>query len=294
MFVAMTNTATAQLHRKYQPYQDDSIPREAKTGVGRIIRELSIGLPGISGGVSIPIKNKHLLSTTDGAGNLLYSTRRALSLDMLYPALNDASRLLGVYYKERMGVELAVGTYDLYIANDRYCSYLKSTLPGYFAGGQPAESNGYNEVKYFGGPMYGLVYNVPVKKFVLGARLMTGFSRSGNNFTMDYQFKEKGTNYVMQYIVRGETVVTGKPALQAQVNFSKRFCSHIKYVMTEVGIKLAYTNIPYHFKVTTTQQPYDRPATTTKSEWSGSVNIVDVGLYYTAYITKKHKAKSWK
>jgi hypothetical protein len=232
------------------------------------------------------IKDHSLVNFPDAMGLYMYPVKGGFQY--IVPATNNWNfRLIGLFYKDRIGLELYTGGYG---GKTDYQPFLQAKFPNYYGSKEDNVNNPYDSENryYYWGWQYGLAYKHHWKGFVLEPKFILGLEKL-RSATNSWIMKEKGSNQFTEYEVFTEDS-RKRASYRLQMRLAKRF--YIKSEnpwWVELGVKTEYamaakSNINMHVVET----PYGKPPIEQDVVVPIHYRSFAVGLFFTVYLKNAH------
>lgn len=235
------------------------------------------------------IKDRSLLTFPDAMGQYMYPVNGGFQY--MVPSTNNWSlRLIGLFYKDRIGLELYTGGYGGKIDDQ---AFLQAKFPNYYGSTAENSYNAYGSENryYYWGWQYGLAYKQHYKGFVLEPKFILGFEKLRSAVNI-WTLKEKGSNQFMGYEVDTDDS-RKRPSYRLQMGLAKRLrVKNPEPWWFEIGLRTQYTmsakrNINMHI----TETPYGKPQTVQDVVLPIRFRSFAVGLFFTVYLKNAHLAE---
>lgn len=203
------------------------------------------------------------------------------------PGINNyCYRILGIYYKERIGLEFNAYGYGAAVDPKPFKNYMQQTqYPNYYR-------NDSAELKYnrfsFTGLQVALAYEMKWKGLVIIPKFLVGFAtiRDSGNY---WRLKEKGSNAFINYRVERYESSSPLSSYHVQLKVAKRIHLGKGRTSLEVGLKTEYllsAKKPLVMRIT--EEAYGKPATTNEVTVRTRYQSFAVGLYTTLFVKSKY------
>jgi hypothetical protein len=233
-----------------------------------------------------PIRNKDFSSLPYGMNHYMYPTMAEIgSFGQLNKLNNYSFRILGLYYKERIGLEFCASGYGARIAEQPFKDYLQTKFSNYYASdSQIAEINRFS----FTGFKIGLAYEMHWKGLLIIPKLFVGFEKlqdSGNT----WRFKEKGSNQFTNYTIRYQENNWPQNSYRVELRLAKRIHLGKGRTYFEVGLKTEYlVSGKKQLQLQIIEEAYGKPATKQNLAVSTRYQSFATGVYVNLFFKSKH------
>ncbi|MEO8149708.1 MAG: hypothetical protein ABI723_18865 [Bacteroidia bacterium] len=194
-----------------------------------------------------PVKEKKLLSLPYGMDKYFYDTKGGFSAGFFS---------LGLYYKDKFGLEAIFRINDFHSENNDYRNYIAEQHPGYYTPQTlPAYYYSFQNIEYR------ICYKYHLKHFILEPKFQLGINDYSNS-VMGFVLKEIGSNKFIEYKITNEDMRKNNFSYHFILNISKRFNPFKNSIKIEPALKFAYMIAPTEYKYTIEELPYGMPSTT--------------------------------
>lgn len=247
-------------------------------------------IPEIYGERVFPFHNRAFSKLPYGMNQYMYPTKAGWGtfgdFNINAPGINNYSyRILGIYYKERVGVEFNAYGYGAAVDPQPFKDYMRSAYPNYYR-------NDSAELKYnrfsFTGLQVGLAYEMKWNGLIIIPKFLVGFAslRDSGNY---WRLKEKGSNNFINY--RVERYETSSPlnSYHLQLRVAKRIHLGKGRTSLELGLKTEYVlsaKKPLVMKIT--EEAYGKPATIDEVNVRTRYQSFAIGLYTTLFVKSRY------
>lgn len=219
--------------------------REEDSVKKSFIKNFNISTVWFEYGAVIPIHESHLRDLPNGLNHYLFNTNG----EMAYGFFS-----LGLYYKERFGVEVLFRHSGFYVEGNDYRNYIAELHPDYYV---PAVIS--TDYYSFEKLQYRICYRFYFKHFFLEPKFQLGI----NDYT-DYDdvfsIKEKGSNQFISYRITKQNLRKNNFSYHFILNTSKRFDPFESIFKVEAGVKFEFMMVPTSYNYTIEEKPYGKPA----------------------------------
>lgn len=264
------------------PGNAQSVKDTAKQQRHTIFRNFSIGLPVLYSGYGLSAQSNKT-GNLPGGMNFYLKEVRSTSEALLPVTPNYSFRVLALYFKDKIGLELSYAGYGAYTRRDAYNGYLADRYAGYYMN----EHNGKEGVYSFNGWRYGLMYKFHYRGLIIEPKLMVGFEKGpASGHTDQWYFKEMGSNQFTDLEIK-TTYPERKSSYHAQLNIAKQYGLKYGKVRGETGLYTAYLYAPYRFSISIKEAPYGHPETVTKVDFEDVFRQFRFGLYTIFYLRNR-------
>ena len=202
---------------------------------------------------------------------------------------NYSFRLIGLFYKDRIGLEMYAGGYGAKASINSYEEYLQAKFPGYY------NTNDYYYYRssslQFSGLQYGLAYKHHWKGLVIEPKFILGFEKWQSSWYNKWLFKEMGSNQFTEYEVNYWDSSRNNRSYHFQLRLAKRFKTSGKEnpVWLEFGLKTEYVMAPRReLYIQVTEKPYGKPTITDGALVPVRYRNFTVGMFFTVYLKNGH------
>ena len=226
-----------RLFAQSQTQDNDSVKRP-------FIKNFNLSTAWFEYGYYFPIHEKNLLKLPYGMSHYFYDMKGTTASGFFS---------LGLYYKEKLGVEVLYRQYDANADAEDFTNYISELYPGYYV--PPLITTYYfslNDIQYR------LCYRIPLKRFTLEPKFQLGindYKSYGSSFTL----KEKGSNQYISYNITNVNLNKNNFSYHFILNASKRFNPFKSRLKIETALKLEYMMVPTNYQYTIEQISYGKP-----------------------------------
>ncbi len=198
---------------------------------------------------------------------------------------NFSFRWLGLFYKDRIGLEVYSGGYGASVDMRGFNNYLQAKFPNHYSSDTlNMESNSYT----FTGPQYGIAYKLHWKGLVLESKFILGFETMQSNGGA-WIFKEMGSNQFTEYQVTERDSTRHQSSYHFQLRMAKRFRLGAHPTWYEIGLKTEYIeSSPNVLLLHISEKPYGQPETDEDLQLRTRFRSFTVGLFFTVYLKNSH------
>jgi hypothetical protein len=209
------------------------------------IKNFNISTVWFEVGHFFPIHEKHLLDLPYGMDKYLYNTKGETSYGFLS---------LGLYYKEKYGIEVLYRHVGFNVEGDDYRNYIVEQHPDYYV--PKTLPIGFYSFDKF---EYRICYRHYFKHFFLEPKFQFGIN-DYTNYDDAFSIKEKGSNQFIQYTITKENLRKNNFSYHFILNVSKRFNPFKNVLKIETALKLEFMMAPTYYSYTIEEKPYGQPA----------------------------------
>jgi hypothetical protein len=273
---------TAQVIKAQSAGEDTS-----RTGIKtHWYNKFQVRLPDIYIERVFPTRNKDFSSLPYGMNQYMYPTKADIGSFGQFGKMNNYSfRILGLYYKERIGLELCASGYGARIEEQPFKDYLQTKFSNYYASdSQIAETNRFS----FTGFKIGLAYEMNWKGLLIIPKFFVGFEKlqdSGNT----WRFKEKGSNQFTNYMIKYHENRGPQNSYRIELRLAKRIHLGKGRTFFEAGLKTEYLiSGKKQLQLQIVEEAYGKPATKQNLVVSTRYQSFATGVYVNLFFKSKH------
>jgi len=280
------------LHNKVHP---------AKTKVGKVLAHCTFLFPtAMEAGIGTAFKSKTDLSLQHAIGYLYNGSWNRVPIAMVGIPINTTSRIFGVTWKKKWGIELDRSSYLIPIDLGGYNRQLQVVMPDYFTAGiHPYDfsGNSYGDIQSitnYGGWTLGVSYSRIKRQFLLQGKLLAGLSNNASgintsSINASYAYKQYGSNHVLTSNINVTPANTSKLMYAGQVivawlpNESKSGFWHLSQ---ELGARLELAFVPFSSRVVVTDIDWNQQATVVTTTTVSTRTLVSISVYCSIRLTR--------
>src|SRR5215217_8619437 len=198
-----------------QSIQDTTRKRSRST-----FRNFSIGFPVWYSGYCLSSQGNKAGTLPSGMNYYLKDVKS--TSESFFPITHNYNfRLLALYFKDKIGIEVFYSGYGGPVERDGFDTYLANRYAGYYI--QSILFSGKNEIYSFNGWRFGLTYKFHYHHFIVQPELMIGFEKGTSGVQTDYwQLKEIGSNQFTDLRIN-TFYPERKNSYHAQLNIARQY-----------------------------------------------------------------------
>jgi hypothetical protein len=200
---------------------------------------------------------------------------------------NYRFRWIGLFYKDRIGLEMYTGGYGANVDINPYEEYLKAKFSGYYKKDYYYSSGR----QQFAGIQYGLAYKHHWKGLVIEPKFILGFEKLRSDNASTWFFKEMGSNQFTEYEVKYWDSSHNNRSYHFQLRLAKRFKTSGKEypVWLEFGLKTEYIMAARkELYLQVTERPYGKPEIVEGVPVPMRYRSIAFGMFFTVYLKNGH------
>ena len=199
---------------------------------------------------------------------------------------NYRFRLIGLFYKDRIGLEMYTGGYGADVDIKPFEDYLQARFPNHY------NINNYYRSgrRQFSGLQYGLAYKHHWKGLVIEPKFILGFERFQGDESK-WVFKEMGSNQFTEYEINYWDSTRNNRSYHFQLRLAKRFKTWGKEypVWLEFGLKTEYLfTAQRQLYIQATEKSYGKPAIVDGYLLPMRYRSFAFGMFFTVYLKGGH------
>jgi hypothetical protein len=229
----------------------------------------------------LPFRERSFAALPNGMDKYMYPTKKEVGF--FAPFTNNYSfRLIGLFYKDRIGLEFYTGGFGAKVDGQPFERFLQAKFPDHY-------KNGFLNQDYtFSGWQYGLAYKHHWKGLVVEPKFILGFEKMQSTHNK-WIFKEIGSNQFTEYEANYWDSSRNNRSYHLQLRLAKRFYTGGLVPWLEFGLKTEYIMAAKRqLYLQVIESSYGKPRIEEGMTLPMRYRSFTIGFFFTVYLEKGH------